>query len=117
MSSSSKRRGQALVEFTFVGIPVIFVFISVFEIARGMWMYHTMAYAAKEGVRYASVHGYNCTKNGNTCTVNIGPVSDTTSVAGVIRRAAVGLDLASTQLTFSVVMEVAAGSARHLKDS
>ena len=38
----SRCGGQSLVEFTLVGIPLIFVLISVFEISRGMWMYHTL---------------------------------------------------------------------------
>ena len=55
--SRRKRLGQTLVEFTFVGIPIIFVLISVFEMSRGMWMYHTLAYSVKQGVRFAIVHG------------------------------------------------------------
>src|SRR5665213_1245225 len=104
---SAKRRqcGQALVEFTLVGIPLIFVLISVFEISRGMWVYHTLAHSVREGVRYASVHGNNCATNGNTCVVNMGPIGNTcngsnTSVAEVIRCAAVGLDPATTQIKF-----------------
>jgi TadE-like protein len=96
--------GQSLVEFTFVGIPLIFVLISVFEISRGMWMYHTLAYSVKAGVRYASVHGVNCTNNGNTCSVNMGPVADTCvgnpSIADVIKCAAIGLDPTKTQINF-----------------
>ena len=88
-----------------VGIPLIFVLISVFEISRGMWLYHTLAYAVKDGVRYASVHGYNCTTNGNTCGVTMGPVTNkcdgtNTSVAEVIRCAGAGLDPASTTVSF-----------------
>jgi hypothetical protein len=100
----SGRGGQSLVEFTLVGIPLIFVLISVFEISRGMWMYHTLAYSVKVGVRYASVHGVNCTNNGNTCSVNMGPVAETCtgnpSIADVIRCAAIGLDPTKTQISF-----------------
>ncbi len=99
-----KRLGQSLVEFTFVGIPIIFVLISVFEVSRGMWMYHTLAYSVKNGVRYASVHGINCVGssfNANSCTVSMGPSSTAGTVANVIRQAAVGLDPASTTLTFT----------------
>jgi len=96
--------GQSLVEFTLVGIPLLFVLISVFEISRGMWMYHTLAYSVKAGVRYASVHGINCTNNGNNCTVNMGPVAKkcdgNPSIADVIRCAAVGLDPTKTQISF-----------------
>jgi len=104
-----KRLGQTLVEFTFVGIPLIFVLISIFEISRGMWIYHTLAYSVKVGIRYASVHGVNCVNNAgnpNTCTVNIGPYSAPgggalPSIAYVIRQAAVGLDPDKTTLTFN----------------
>jgi Flp pilus assembly protein TadG len=52
-----RRRGSTLIEFTFVGIPLIFVLISIFEISRGMWIYTNMAHAFKEGARYAIVNG------------------------------------------------------------
>ena len=88
-------------EFTFVGIPIIFVLISIFEVSRGMWIYHTLAYSVKVGVRYASVHGINCIgstvnstlQNPNDCAVNMGacPTLQGT-IAYVIRQAAVGLD-------------------------
>ena len=99
--SRLRKNGQALVEFTFVGIPILFVLISVFEVSRGMWIYHTMAHAVRDGVRYASVHGYNCTNNGNNCAVTMGPVTNkcdgtNTSVAEVIRCSGVGLSDSTT---------------------
>jgi hypothetical protein len=54
-----RRLGSATLEFTLVGIPLIFVLISIVEMARGMWTYHSLAYAVKEGARYAVVHGQN----------------------------------------------------------
>jgi Flp pilus assembly protein TadG len=107
--SRKNRCGQALVEFTFVGIPLIFVLISTFEISRGMWMYQTLAYAVKEGVRYAVVHGANCGTNGNTCQVAMGPATSTCStdstinptIAEVIRCAGIGLDPTKTKVTFT----------------
>ena len=54
------QRGATTIEMTFVGIPLIFILISVFEISRGMWMYETASTAVREGVRFASVHGVNC---------------------------------------------------------
>ena len=109
-------RGQALVEFTFVGIPVLFLLISVFEISRGMWVYQTLAYAAKAGVRYAIVHGGNCAnQNGNTCSATRGPTANACDtvvdsirpIAEVIRCAGVGLDPVNTMVTFTSI----AGSA------
>ena len=112
-SNRRKRRGQTLVEFTFVGIPLIFTLISIFEVSRGMWIYHTLAYAAKVGVRYASVHGINCVgstvnaklQNPNDCAVKMGPANPPStgtlpSIAYVIRQAAIGLDPLKTTITF-----------------
>ena len=92
------RRGSALVEMTLVGIPIIFVLISVFEISRGMWIYHTSAYAAKVGARFASVHGINCIQTSgifNNCPKTIAQVT------AVIRAAAYGLPSTTTMLTFT----------------
>ena len=77
------RRGNALIEFTLVGIPLMFILISVFEMARGMWVYHTLAYALREGTRFAIVHGKNCATDPNTCTVTVGDIANRIKDAGV----------------------------------
>jgi hypothetical protein len=83
-----------MLEFVLVGIPMIFVFISIFEIARGMWTYHTLAYAVREGVRYAAMHGQGCASP-NTCQVTIG------GITSVIQSAGVGLDADTVTVTFT----------------
>jgi Flp pilus assembly protein TadG len=96
-SSKRGRRGQSMLEFTLVGIPIMFVLISIFEISRGMWVYHTLSYAVKEGVRYAIVHGTNCgPPSNNTCQTSIA------TIAQKIQDAGVGLDTgdSKTLLTF-----------------
>jgi hypothetical protein len=102
--SGWKRRGSATIEMTLVGIPMIFTLISIFEISRGMWVYHTLAYSVKEGVRFGVVHGVNCINKPpgvtNNCPKN---VSD---VANVIKDAAVGLDADKTLLTLSTSGDV-----------
>ena len=95
----SRQGGQSMLEFTFVGIPLIFILISIFEISRGMWVYQTLAYAAKTGVRYAIVHGQSCTKNGNACAVNFGPATTAPSILWVIRNAGAGLSVAPNTCT------------------
>jgi Flp pilus assembly protein TadG len=89
-----KQRGSTMLEFVLVGIPMIFIFISIFEIARGMWTYHTLAYAVREGARYAAMHGSGCASP-NTCQVTIGQIT------GVIKSAGVGLDANSVIATFT----------------
>jgi hypothetical protein len=84
-----------MVEFTMVGIPLIFVLISTFELARGMWLYHTVAYAVKTGTRYAVVHGQNCGIGSNSCNVSI------SQIASVIQSAGFGLPADTFTLTFT----------------
>jgi Flp pilus assembly protein TadG len=96
-----ERGGSSLIEFTLVGIPMIFVLISTFEMARGMWIYHSVAHAVKEATRYASVHGENCRTSPNDCGVTIG------NIATVLKNA--GPALIPSQLT--VTFTPSAGSS------
>lgn len=98
MMANRFRRGATTVEMTLVGIPLIFVLISIFEMSRGMWVYHTLAYAVKEGVRYSTVHGENCGVIGpinNSCLKTANQIIQT-----VIQPAGVGLETAVTNVTF-----------------
>ncbi len=90
-----RSRGNSVLEFTLVGIPLVCVLISTFEMCRGMWYYHTLAYAVKEGVRYAVVHGQNCSQPPNSCAATI------STIARVIRGSEVGLAADSLTLTFT----------------
>jgi Flp pilus assembly protein TadG len=94
-TTQHRRRGNATLEFTLVGIPVIFALISIVEMARGMWIYQTMAYAVKEGTRFTIVHGANCDPKINTsnnCQVTVG------QIAQVIEKAGIGLNPAALQM-------------------
>lgn len=82
-----------MIEFTLVGIPVLFVLISTFEMARGMWIYSTLAHAVREGSRFAIVHGRNCATLPHQCTVTVG------DVATRIRNAGVGLETSQLMVT------------------
>jgi Flp pilus assembly protein TadG len=89
------RAGNAMLEFTLVGIPLIFFLISVVEMARGMWIYATVEHAVKEGTRFAAVHGAACAQASSQCPVSLG------SVAATVEQAAVGLDPGQFNLTLS----------------
>jgi Flp pilus assembly protein TadG len=75
-------KGSTLIEFTLVGIPLLLIFISLIEICIAMWNYHTLAYAVREGARYASTKGQGCTYGGNTCSVTVGAIAQQIATAG-----------------------------------
>jgi hypothetical protein len=85
------RAGNATIEFTLVGIPLVFVLISTIEMARGMWIYHTLAYSIKEGTRYAVGRGQNSTGT-NHATYQ--------GVCNAILSAGTGLAGSDLKLTF-----------------
>jgi Flp pilus assembly protein TadG len=49
--------GQAMVEFVLVVVFLFILFVSILQMILFMHAYNTLADAAKEGVRYAIVHG------------------------------------------------------------
>ena len=93
---------QSLVEFALI-LPVILLIITgVFDVARAAWQENTLAYAAREGTRYAIVRGSGAIDYGDS----VYPESPSTSCtstptdpgpgtcAGVftaVRNAAVGV--------------------------
>ena len=61
--------GQALVEFMLVVTFLFVVFVSIIQTVLLMYAYTTLANSAKEGIRYAIVHGTgntNCSGPGTT---------------------------------------------------
>jgi hypothetical protein len=69
-------RGQAQVEFALVVVFLMILILSILEFLMIMHTYNVLADAAKEGVRYAIVHGTrNSTPSGPIC--NPGGASDT----------------------------------------
>jgi len=90
-----KRCGSVLLEFTLVGITLIFVWISIEEMARGMWNYHTLQYATKVAAAYASVHGATCSISPNSCSVTV------RDVVGAFQTAAIGVPMSEVTLTLT----------------
>jgi len=51
------QHGQSLVEFALL-LPIMLLIITgLFDVARAVWEENTLAYAAREGTRFAIVHG------------------------------------------------------------
>ena len=86
--------GQSLVEFALVLPIVLLVITGVFDVARAVWQENTLAYAAREGTRYAIVHG-SAYCSISTCPdpdpAGIAYPGNTTGVVTAVRRAAVGI--------------------------
>ena len=67
-SSYRDQRGQAMGEFALVVLMLILLFLGMIEMVGVMHTYTTLANSAKEGVRYAIVHGSrNSIQSGPTC--------------------------------------------------
>ena len=94
---TNHRSGQALIEFVLVGIPALFLTISTFEMSLAMWQYHTLAEVAQQTSRYITAHGYDCTQNGNTCSITLG------NIASYVEAVGVGLDKSKLKVTMTSV--------------
>ena len=90
----SSQRGTALIEFAFVGVPMILITVSVVSIALEMWQYSSLSYATAATARYVTTHGASCTQNGNTCGITVG------NVASYFANQAMGLS--ATRLTLTL---------------
>jgi Flp pilus assembly protein TadG len=95
MLHKRRSRGSALIEFCLTGIPLIFIWISIEEVGRGVWNYHTLQYAAKTAGAYAAVHGATCAISPNACTVTI------SNIASAFQTAAIGIPTSQVVLTFT----------------
>lgn len=92
-----------MIEFTMVGIPVIFLTIAIIEMSIEAWKYESMMYAIQYAGRYAAEHGRTCGKTVNT------PTSTTTNaclievetVANMINAQAPSLDPSQMNVTLS----------------
>lgn len=68
-------RGNALIEFTLLGVPLLFMTIGIVAVSLDMWEYHNLAYSTEATARYIIVHGASCSANSNSCTIRVKDVS------------------------------------------
>ena len=67
---------QSLVEFALT-LPLFLLLVTgIFDVARAVWQENSLAYAAREGTRYAIVHGSAGTPVVGPCTSCLNPVSN-----------------------------------------
>lgn len=84
--------GQALVEFALVLPVLLMLILGLFDVARAVWQENTLAYAAREGTRYAIVHG----------SASEAPVTQAShgGIVDVVRGAAVGVSNVTVTVTY-----------------
>ena len=91
------QHGQSLVEFALLMPIMLLIITGLFDVARAVWEENTLAYAAREGTRFAIVHG----------SAGLGPLPDGTAsgaadptdvndpviayIKTVVRKAAIGV--------------------------
>ena len=97
-------RGQSIVEFSLL-LPIMLLIITgLFDVARAVWQTNTLAYAAREGTRYAIVHGSAGTPAADADTPNCGGVGPDpvicTEIPRVVRQAAIGLQNITVTVTY-----------------
>lgn len=77
--------GQSLVEFALMLPLLLLIITGLFDVARAVFQQNTLAYAAREGSRYAIVHG-------SAGTPALGPTDPAEpNITTVVRNAAVGV--------------------------
>jgi len=86
-------RGDSLVEFALIAFMFVMVLAGVVELGRMVLVYNTIANAAREGTRYAIVHGADQTVSpsgpGNPCTcTDVKTVVTNFASAGLINTSA-----------------------------
>lgn len=76
--------GQTLVEFCICAVVLLMLVFGVVDLGRGVFAYNTISSAAREGVRYAVVHGASSAHP-------VGPTANDAGLAAVVAGFAVGI--------------------------
>lgn len=75
---------QSLVEFAFI-LPVLLLIITgIFDSARAVWQENTLAFAAREGTRYAIVHGTGGNPVVGPCTSCVNPPASNNNLDRIV---------------------------------
>src|SRR5260370_20154424 len=76
----SRQRGSALIEFALVAFLLLLVMFAAIELDRMLFVYTSLADAAKAGARYAIVHGNDRLASGAAVDGPSGPGDDPAQV-------------------------------------
>ena len=85
-------RAQALVEFALVMPLFLLLVTGIFDVARAVWQENSLAFAAREGTRYAIVHGSAGSPVVGPCTNCVNPATNNlANVVNAVTSIAVGV--------------------------
>lgn len=57
LAPSEGQKGTTILEFALVAMAFFLLTLGLMDISRAVWAYHSLSYGAREGARYAIVHG------------------------------------------------------------
>lgn len=78
-------RAQSLVEFAFI-LPVFLLLVTgILDSARAVWQENTLAFAAREGTRYAIVHGTGGNPVVGPCTNCVNPPASNRNLDQIVK--------------------------------
>jgi hypothetical protein len=103
--NSDAQRGQSLVEFALLMPLMLLIITGLFDVARAVWQENTLAYAAREGTRYAIVHGsYGSPAADPADPTNPGcapgDVVICTTIPNLVKQAAIGVPNVTVTVTY-----------------
>ena len=87
-----REKGQAMVEFSMLGIVLFIMVFGMIDAGRAVWNYNTLSHATREGTRYAIVHGADSSNPSGPDSANFTPPSDDVMVRQIIDKYGSGLD-------------------------
>ena len=102
--NSEEQRGQSLVEFALLLPLMLLIVTGLFDVARAVWEENTLAYAAREGTRYAIVHGSAGVPPAGPDNPNCGGALPDqvicTEIPRIVRQAAIGVQNVTVTITY-----------------
>jgi hypothetical protein len=103
--NKEEQRGQSLVEFALLLPLMLLIITGLFDVARAVWEENTLAYAAREGTRYAIVHGSAGVPPADptdltNATCSPGDIVICTNIPNVVRQAAIGVPKVTVTVTY-----------------
>lgn len=104
MRNYNKERGSQTLEFTLIGLPLVFLLFSIANMCFAMMTMHTMQEAVEQGARFVSTRGSTCSSGTNTCSATV------QQIAGVVSSSSPGIAASNLSLT----LIPASGSANQI---